>query len=196
MCLILQQLQLHNKKVAPFKYLGLAKDYNGVDIHQTKQYFGINCPGYIDRVIRAHGWNQPGDDEIQSRPTSPLPDKALDNIFKEQGPIEGSKEYKALQKRMGFAYRTLLGELLYAYVTCRPDIGFEITTMAKFSTHPSELHHRCLEGIATHLQRTRNWGMRYKTNFSNGVPSGPYPATVIPVLLPHFFEDNFKIVIN
>ena len=42
------KLQLGGEKVPPFKYLGPANDYNGVDINQTKQHIEIACPGYID----------------------------------------------------------------------------------------------------------------------------------------------------
>ena len=33
-----KKLMVHEETVPPFKYLGIAKDYNGVDINQTKQY--------------------------------------------------------------------------------------------------------------------------------------------------------------
>ena len=61
----------------------------------------------------AHGWDEPDIDEIKSKPTSPLPEKCLSYIFEECGPVEGTPKYKALQKCMGFAYRTLLGEPKY-----------------------------------------------------------------------------------
>ena len=83
-----------------------------------------------------------------------MPENSLDIIYIKQGPLEGSKEYKQMQRKMGFAYRTLLGELLYAYVTCHPDIGFAVTTLAKFSTHPHEIHYKYLKGVATYLRRT------------------------------------------
>jgi len=38
------------------------------------------------------------------------------------------------KKAAGFEYRTLLGELLYAYITCRPDIGYAITPLSKFAS--------------------------------------------------------------
>ena len=60
------KLQLHKELVACFKYLGPAKDYNGVDINQTKRYIKISCPGYIDHVGRAHCWEHPGPNEITS----------------------------------------------------------------------------------------------------------------------------------
>ena len=68
-----------------------------------------------------------------------------------------------------------LGELLYAYVTCRPDIGYAVTTLAKFSTHPHEIHYKYLKGIATYLRRTRKWGIRYEMDLSSGPPSIDLP---------------------
>ena len=88
-----------------------------------------------------------------------MPKRALDVIYKDQGPLEGSPEYKTLKKQAGFAYPTLLGELLYAYVTYRPDIGFAVTTMAKFSQHPTLIHYKYLKGIATYLRQNRKWGL-------------------------------------
>ena len=41
------KLQLHNEKVPPSKYLGPAKDYNGINLIQTQHYIDINCAGYI-----------------------------------------------------------------------------------------------------------------------------------------------------
>ena len=71
------KLQLHNKKVPPFKYLGPAKDYNDINLIQTRHYIGINCAGYIDCVNCAHRWDKPDLDKIKSKPTSPLPEKCL-----------------------------------------------------------------------------------------------------------------------
>ena len=182
-----KKLQLSGEKVPPFKYLGPAKDYNGVDITQTKQYIEISCPGYIDRLTRAHGWDKPDDTEIKSRPTAPMPERSLDTIYTKRGPIEGLQEYKRLQKQMGFAYRTLLGELLYAYVTCRPDIGFAVTTLAKFSANPDEIHYKYLKGVATYLRRTKKWGLRYQLDLTTGPPSIHLPDgdfTDVPMPLP------------
>ena len=46
-----------------FEYLGLVKDYNGMDLVQTKKYIKINCLDYIKHFFKSHGWdvvsNQP-----------------------------------------------------------------------------------------------------------------------------------------
>jgi hypothetical protein len=151
------KLRLPNETVVPFKYLGLADDYNGIKITQTRQYNEISCPDYIDRIARSHGWSDPDNDEIQSHPTTPLHERSLDYIYDEpRGPSEGTSEHAELQSSHGFSYRTLLGELLYAYVTCRPDIGFAVTTLSKFSMNPNKRHYRYLKSVATYLRRSKH----------------------------------------
>ena len=51
---------------------------------------------------------------------------------------------------------------MYAYVVCRPDIGYAITTMSKFSTKPSAMHYYYLKGIAKYPCLTKEWGIKFK----------------------------------
>ena len=97
-----------------------------------------------------------------SKPLSPLPADCIDTMFKEVGPLEGSVDHTILEKKNGFGYRTLLGELMYAYITCRPDIGYAITSLSKFSTRPSAVHYKLLRGVAKYLRSTRSWGIRFR----------------------------------
>ena len=50
---------------------------------------------------------------------------------------------------------------MYSYVTCRPDIGYAITTMSKFSTKPSKYHYELLKGITKYLRETIDWGIKF-----------------------------------
>jgi hypothetical protein len=77
------------------------------------------------------------------------------------GPAEGSDEHAALQRKHGFSYRTVLGELMYAYVTCRPDIGYAVVCLSKFSAAPTTVHYSFLKGVAKYLRRTIKWGLRF-----------------------------------
>jgi len=60
-----------------------------------------------------------------------------------------------------FGYRSVLGEILFAYVLCRPDIGYAVTTLVKFSTAPNALHYKSLKHLATYLHQTQDWGIMY-----------------------------------
>ena len=79
------------------------------------------------------------------------------------GPTEGTPEHHTLQTKFGFSYRTLLGELLYAYVTTRPDLGYAITTLAKFSSTPGEVHYTYLKRLVRYVRTTCSWGILYWT---------------------------------
>ena len=51
--------------------------------------------------------------------------------------------------------------MMYAYVTCRSDIAYAITTMNKFSSKPSKSHYKMLKEIAKYLCETKDWGIKY-----------------------------------
>lgn len=86
-----------------------------------------------------------------SKPITPLPMDTLHTISTQTGPVEGTPEHQDLETKKGFSYRTLLGEIMYAYVSCRPDIGYPITLMSKCSSSPSANHYDKLKNIAKYL---------------------------------------------
>ena len=47
-------------------------------------------------------------------------------LYKECGPDEGTVDEFKVEMSQGFAFRTILIEMMCAYVTCRPDIGYTI----------------------------------------------------------------------
>ena len=51
---------------------------------------------------------------------------------------------------------------MYAYVSCRPDIGYPITLLSKYASSPSAYHYDKLTGIAKYLHTTRDWGIIFK----------------------------------
>ena len=59
-------------------------------------------------------------------------------------------------------------------MTCRPDIGFALITLAKFSATPSEVHYQRLKGVALYLRNTQDWGIHYWRSTPN--PSLPLIA--------------------
>ena len=75
--------------------------------------------------------------------------------------------------------------MMYAYVTCRPDIGYAITTMSKFSNKPSERHYKLSKGIATYLCETRHWGIKFKRSV---VRDNLLPATLVSDVV---LDENF-----
>ena len=107
---------------------------------------------------------------------------AFPSIGTQTGPAEGTSEHQALEDQKGFSYQTLLvGEIMYAYVSCRPDIGYPITLMSKYASNPSAYHYDKLKNIAKYLRTTRDWGIFFKRSSPRTeLPEGP--AESIPIV--------------
>jgi hypothetical protein len=112
---------------------------------------------------------------------------AVDRIYDcDLGPLEGTSEHIQLEKQHGFSYRTLLGELLFAYVCARPDIGYSVTTLSKFSQCPAAVHYHYLKGIAKYLRRTICWKIYY-------TKPQPDPSLTASSLTPVPLEPNLPL---
>jgi Reverse transcriptase (RNA-dependent DNA polymerase) len=138
---------------------GLVTKFNGVDVDQTETYLRIHCSTYIDKVLATHGWDTPTQDDNTAH--EPLPASMIKQIDIEQGPLEHSPAAKALETDKKFKYRQLLGELMYAHVTCRMDIGYVLTKLAQFSQYPAAIHYSCLRRICIYLRHTKDWGIMF-----------------------------------
>lgn len=191
-------LQLPSEDEPPFSYLGQLDDFNGVDVLQYHDRTVLSCGKYIDRVMRTHKWNVPSADEDAAghKPTVPIPAESISSLYSTPGVPEGSKEYQELTARHGFSYRTLLGELLYAYVTCRPHIGYAVIALSKFATCPGDYHFSLLKKVAKYLRRTRHWGIHFRrTRINRDLPVCPFESVHIDPSLPDFpvLEPGFKL---
>ena len=83
---------------------------------------------------------------------------------------------------------------MYAYVTARPDIGYAITTLSKFSSSPADCHYFYLKGVAKYLRRTKHWGIKFTRPANKQIPDLPaYPFDIPDVStdkLSKFVFDN------
>ena len=86
-----------------------------------------------------------------SKPIAPIPSGLIEKMFCDKGPPEGTVVHQVLETRLRFNYHNVLGELMYVYITYRPDIGYAITTLSKFSSEPSAFHYKQLRGVAKYL---------------------------------------------
>ena len=95
--------------------------------------------------------------------------------------------HAALVSKYGFAYRTPLGELLYAYVTCRPDIGYATITLSEFSTCPHDHHFAMLKKVAKYLRATKDWGIIYcRAQPDTSLPPSNFIRSTMDADLPAF----------
>jgi len=153
-------ISLINRRVTT-KSLGVGTKYNGVDILQTRDYVKLSCESYIDRLLQTHGWDQPGAREPDRFDSVPMTADTSTTLQGLHGPADGTAEHKQLEATMKFNFRQVLGELIYAYVVARVDIGHAVTLLSRFSTNPHAEHYTALKNVCRYLRRTKSWGIIY-----------------------------------
>ena len=153
---------------AEFAYMGVKTEsgyyqrYNGIDVFQTKDYIMVSAESYIDRMLATHGWDSPKHPDKVPEKAIPLNADAANRLMTLEGPPEKSIEAQEIARRQGFSYRNILGELIYAYVICRLDIGYAVCFLARFSDSPHEEHFTALKAVCKYLRATKSWGIIYK----------------------------------
>ena len=184
-----KKLMLPGETTPPFSFLGLLDDFNGVEVEQSSSLTTISCSKYIKRVLTTHGWDKgrdelPPDKDFKAVPFSP---DVVPSLYKEIGPVEHTPDHAELEKKQGFSFRSLLGELMYAYVTARPDIGYHVVTLSKFAGSPAAVHYTTLKNVARYLRRTHFWGIVYRRDTPDPQLQDPtYPLVDGPPDLPEF----------
>ena len=66
-------------------------------------------------------------------------------------------EHTTLERKMGSQHRVVLGELMHAMATARPDASCSATILSKFSSALPACHHQLLESVTKCLQITKSW---------------------------------------
>jgi len=182
------KLTLHNEAEAPFECLGLVNSFDGYGVLQTCDCIKLSAESHIRCLLKAHGWDNPSPRESSNKPKPPLHESDVANLFNlAAGLVKNAPKHKALEAEQGFGYRSVLGEILFAYVLCCPDIGYAVTTLAKFSTAPNALHYKSLKHLAIYLRQTQDWGIMYWR--SEPVASLPKVPCV-----PMKFDDSLPVI--
>ena len=87
------------------------------------------------------------------------------------------KELRQIEKEMKFTYKQGIGELIYAMVTCRPDISFPLIKLSQYSTKPSRIHFEAVRDIYAYLKRTKTEGIYYwRKSPRTDLPALPPPT--------------------
>lgn len=95
---ISKKIQLQKEDKVPFAKLGLIDDFNGIYLSQTDNYILLSYQVYIYRLITSHGWTENQKMKELSKPASPLSSTALSQIYAHKGPVDGTKDHKALEE--------------------------------------------------------------------------------------------------
>lgn len=116
--------------------------------------------------------------EYSAEIPTPLPSKRpfLRDFMTAEGDPD-DKHQRGLAKKMGFAYRSGIGELIYAMTTCRPDLSYAVVRAAQYSVNPAEIHYHGVRSMLKYLWYTRNDGIYFwRTTPNHSLPKVDLPA--------------------
>ena len=130
---------IKNKLVADLDWQGLIQRFNGIDVQQHQDYIHINCKTYIDKITRDKPWLTSQEYE-HNNPIPMNPDsKYMGEFDLTEGPVS-PKECAKLEQEMEFKYRAATGELIFAMVTCQPDIAYAVHKVSQYNAKPAQIH--------------------------------------------------------
>jgi hypothetical protein len=135
---------------------GPSSHYNGLDILQTCEGIKIHCSTYLQKLASAHKW-----DTTSSKLLEPIHPDAVKELESTQGPHIDLVEGKELMLKNDFNYRAVVGEIVYAYVLCRPEFGYAVTILSRFNTCPAQCHYNAAKRCLKSLLRTASDGIWY-----------------------------------
>lgn len=119
---------------------------------------------------------------IKTIPTSnePHPMKS-DHVYtqtleQEENQSTTIEQIAELEEEFKFKYRSVTGELVFALVTCRPDISFPVIKLCQYNACPGRLHFEAVKQILVYLRDTIDDGMYYWREYPNkSLPYFPPP---------------------
>ena len=142
------------------KQLGLIDRFNGVDILQSRHYIKLFNATYIRKILQHHHWLK---EEFPLSAHNPIPMKDTPEYHRklETATPLSDDERNNIESNLKFTYRQAIGELIYALVTCRPDISFSVVKLAQYSAAPAAIHFEAVKQIYKYLHATQERGIIY-----------------------------------
>ena len=138
-----------------------ADHFVGLNIDRDRQNKRIylSSPTYIDKILAKFGMQ---DCFPLSIPADPHAQLSIEMAPREPKDVE----YMAT-----VPFRSLLGSLVYAAHSIRPDISYAVSAVAKFCQNPGIPHWKALKRVLKYLKGTRNYGLCFAAPFNESTPS-------------------------
>ena len=145
------------KLSVPLHQLGGIEKFNVIDVVQSNSFIKISCLSYLDKILDGHNWQ-----ETESTP-NPIPmrsDSTSQGMLESTDLPSSPTEIKRLHDAH-FNYRQVIGEEIYAMVTCRPDIPYAVNKLSQYASNPAEIHYKAARQLMKYLALTKSRGITY-----------------------------------
>ena len=130
-----------------------------MDFRSSKHAITLQYRLSIEKIVANHGWESETFSKKSKAPFSEMLAKEI--IESGKGPLSKSPEAMTLQNEMGFSYWMLLGELIFAYVVARLDIGYSMSLVSRYAEYPTKVHYTGLKSVKRYLRERKNCPIIY-----------------------------------
>ena len=107
-----------------------------------------------------------------------------------------------MEKEYGFSYKQSVNELIYAMITCRPNISFSLIKLSPHSAKPAKIHFHAIQGMYDYLRTTVDEGIYYwrttpRVDFPVGnIPICTHSNNYIPTTREQDEATNFRAAVD
>ena len=169
--------QIQHFLTQPLHILNQLTMYNGLNVQQTKHFIKISCTTYLEKILQGKEWSNEGKNTVIKTPMH-HDKKILTSLEHAEGPTDTNEQIQ-LQQSMKFSYRQAIGELIFAAITCRPDILYAVIKLSQYSNNPHQDHYIAVKRIYKYLRSTIHEGLHFWRN--NEHPLLPH-TTLTPTI--------------
>jgi transposase InsO family protein len=163
---VIDALQTEFKiRVSPVEhFVGLV-----INRDRTNKSLHLSSPAYIDKLLEKFSMSE-------CNPVKIPADKSVD-LSKSMAPDTEEMRSKMTQ----YPYRQLIGSLMYAAITIRPDIAYIVNQLAQFCEDPGEKHWQAAKKVLRYLSATRRFGISFSGGTTNQlIRSSRFPTLIMP----------------
>lgn len=151
---------INSKMTIDVKDLGIITRFNGVDITQTRDFIKLSNKTYIEKIFSRHAWLHEEKVPLVQHPVPMIADTSYQRKLETAEAISPD-DLPDIEEKFGFRYRQAIRELIYALVTCRPDLSYSVIKLSQYSSRPSEIHFEALQHIYRYLDQTKDEGIHF-----------------------------------
>jgi len=131
--------------------LGEAAFILGIDVKRdrTAHTISIGQSAYISTLLQRHGM-------ADCKPVlTPMDRDAISQLTKPATDYQATKEATR-------EYQAIVGGLMFAMISTRPDIAFAVNTLAQFASNPEPAHASALKRVLRYLKGTADLRITYR----------------------------------
>lgn len=126
--------------------MGEVKRFLGMDIKRMANGdYTINQRDYVRKILKRFGMHNCKPSKTPFSPGTKL--QAFDG--------EASAEDRT-------TYQQIVGSLMYAATSTRPDIAFHVSTLSRFNNNPGPEHFHAAKNVMKYLKGTEDYGLTFK----------------------------------